>query len=391
MATVWAQDSIALSLAGSIGSSLAKGAVGAIGSFAFGQMMSAFGFDMSGQAAMNAKLDEILGKLNALQTSVDRMQNFLATELTQMQYDAAYASVAPLIARNQTLNDKYSYLLKTSPSNAFATKVEIGLLLVDPDYQAGLHTWHNAMVGANGHTSLIAALSRAVFNKQPIFNQQQASLIQQYWDYFDAHQALTVSYLMDHLNNTKRHDDALNLLSTWYDNRTAQLALVRGGTRAVDVFPKASGKTVVTQQTPMNALPKSSLYSKSTGYVWFTNPLGPLPGRLFAWDQLQNLVHNVNGLVQPLAPSPAAWSMVGDDTMKNLAADCGVSQKGMQAFIDAGFELDNARTRVLSTCTYVHADPIDVADCSSYGTNDDDKMYAFVARPLAPGEKFFYA
>src|SRR5947208_458324 len=61
-------------IAGFIGKGLASGVVGAIGNMAFGKIMGAMGVDISGQAAMSGKLDEILAKLDRLQDSVNSMQ-----------------------------------------------------------------------------------------------------------------------------------------------------------------------------------------------------------------------------------------------------------------------------------------------------------------------------
>ena len=56
--SAYAEGSVALSLAGSVGESLAKGALGSVGGLAFGDIMSAAGFDLSGRAEINAKLDQ---------------------------------------------------------------------------------------------------------------------------------------------------------------------------------------------------------------------------------------------------------------------------------------------------------------------------------------------
>jgi hypothetical protein len=357
-------------------------------------MMSAIGLDTSGQAEMNAKLDEILSKLDTLQAGVDKIQSFLGTELTQMQYDAAFARVEPLIVRNKHLNEKFRYLLSASSGAVGPTKVDILLAIADPNYQSGLATWNDALMGTNGLTSLIVALSRAVFNKQQIFNQKQATLVQQYWDYIDAHQALTVSYIVDYLNATKRHDETTTLISTWYSNRAAQIALLRGVTRDVDVFPTIDGKTVSDVRTPLNALPKSTLYSRSTGFMWFTQPLGPAPGNILSWASYSNLLGSVDSLVQTVVPSRTGWGIPhgdGGDIMKKLAQDCGVDRGGVQAFIDSGFELDGPGVRIVSTCNYVQADPVDVADCGAYGSDANAKVYFLAARELTSDDKLFYA
>jgi hypothetical protein len=387
----WGQETGgATSLAATIAGSLAKGALGSVGSFAFGQMMSAIGFDMSGQAEMNAKLDQILGKLDALQSSVDHLHDYLSSELTQMQYDQAYAQVQPLISQNKHLNEKFKYLLTASKENVKKTKIEIAFAIENTTYQSGIETWHDVLTGANGQTSLIRAGSRAVFNKQSIFNRRQAQIIQQYWEYFDAQQALTVSYLVDLLNATNRRDEAGTLISQWYTNRDAQLAKIRGCVAPVDLFPKIRGTAVVEQRTALNALPQGTLYSKATSLMWCTESFGPMPGKLIPWSSWSKLNGNFDSLVQKFVPGRSGWGIPNSDTTKNLLIECGFEQAGVNALIAQGFAMNNANVRVLAGCTYVHADPLDVADCSSWGSNESGQLFILAARRLQSDDQFFY-
>lgn len=130
--------------------------------------------------------------------------------------------------------------MTASKENVQKTKIDIAMAINDPNNQSGLETWHDVLTGANGQTSLIRASSRAVFKKQSIFNQRQVQIVQEYWEYFDAQQALTVSYLIDFLNATERHDETRTLISRWYRNRDAQLAEIRGCAAPIDVFPKTA-------------------------------------------------------------------------------------------------------------------------------------------------------
>lgn len=386
-----AESGGAASLAANIGGSLAKGALGSVSSFAFGQMMSAVGVDMSGQAEMNAKLDQMLEKLDALQGSVDRLRDYLGSELTQMQYDAAYAQVQPLISRNKYLNEKFKYLLTARKENIQRTKNDISNAINDPNYQSGIETWHDVLTGLNGQTSLIRASSRAVFNKQSIFNQKQAQIVQEYWEYFDAQQALTVSYLIDSLNATDRRDEARMLISRWYRNRDAQLVGVRGCAAPVDVFPKITGTTVVEHRTPLKSLPARTLYSKATELMWCTQPFGPMPGRLIALSNWQNVIRSVDPTVRQFVPSRSGWSIFGEDTIRKLLIECGFERDGVKALIAQGFTMADVNVRVLASCAAVHAEPIDVADCSSFGTDPNGKVFVLTARRLDQRDQFFYA
>jgi hypothetical protein len=156
-----AQDLDTSELASFIGKGLASGVLGSIGTMAFGKIMGAMGVDLSGQGEMLKKLDQILAKLDTLQNSVNAMQNYLQAELSQMQYNQAYNAVAKLVATNLTIFRMLKSLLKVdanaNPAQVRDLKAKIQALVQDSDYQTGPQIWHDALVGANGQTSLLRA------------------------------------------------------------------------------------------------------------------------------------------------------------------------------------------------------------------------------------------
>jgi hypothetical protein len=89
------------------------------------------------------------------------MQNYLQAELSQMQYNQAYNAVAKLVATNLTIFRMLKSLLKVdanaNPAQVRDLKAKIQALVQDSDYQTGPQIWHDALVGANGQTSLLRA------------------------------------------------------------------------------------------------------------------------------------------------------------------------------------------------------------------------------------------
>jgi hypothetical protein len=63
-----------------------------------------------------------------------------------------------------------------------------------------------------------------------------SNAVQSHWDYFDAQQALTVTFHTEFLRASDRSDEVKPLLIEWQDRRTAQLGLLRGTLREVDYF-----------------------------------------------------------------------------------------------------------------------------------------------------------
>src|ERR1700761_2576859 len=91
------------SIAVTIGTSLAEGALSDGASFGLGQVLSLMGVDVSGLGEVNAKLDEIIDRLKQLQASIDDLKNYLQNTLSQMSYDLAVQPLKPLITTNDTL------------------------------------------------------------------------------------------------------------------------------------------------------------------------------------------------------------------------------------------------------------------------------------------------
>ena len=263
------ESSLAKSLATSIGSSLAKGAVGAVGAYALGQILSVAGFDMSGQAAMMGKLNEIIDRLKVLQQSVDQLRATLLKTLSKLSYDVAVGQVQPLIDLNGTLTDSYAALLRAAPGEVDGARADI-LALTDATLLKGPRTWHNALVGGSGQTGLIEAWGRDVFNAHAKWYAADAArAMQTQWNYLDAQQAMTVNFLVEHLNATHQRAKAIETLRQWHRNRGEQAAKLRGMVDAVLPYATigADGQ-IVTGGFGVRHLPPYVAISVPTNIMW---------------------------------------------------------------------------------------------------------------------------
>lgn len=258
-------------LAAEIGGSLAKSAAGAAGSWAFGQIMSAAGADTTGQAAIMAKLDQINQKLDVLQSTVEQLGRDLRKSLSQLTYDLAASQVQDLIVLNTSLKVRMRQLASSSLQTAEAAKRDVRAYLTG-SLQLGMETWHAALCGLNGKTGMIEAWNRDVYaGCGGLFGWEQAVAIQQNWDYLDAQQAMTVSYFVEHLNDSGQRDLVRPTLAQWESNRAEQLVRLRGVARVWDEWPKPSGGTTLRA---LSFLPKDVLISPGTNRMWHLE-IGP--------------------------------------------------------------------------------------------------------------------
>jgi TAT (twin-arginine translocation) pathway signal sequence len=408
-----AQDLDTSELASFIGKGLASGVLGSIGSMAFGKIMGAMGLDLTGQAEMLKKLDQILAKLDKLQNSVNAMQSYLQAELSQMQYDQSYSAVGKLVATNLTIFRMLQSLLKVdakkNPAQVRDLKAKIQALVQGSDYQTGPQLWHDALVGANGQTSLLRAWGAAVFNQQglSIFDASQAAKIQARWDCFDAQQAMTVWCVVEGYNSGRvpQPDLANATLDAWWENRKAQLRVLRGGVKTTDTFAEVlNGKSVLVT-TKLNCLPPDTLYSKATGKLWMLTPYGPVNtaddyGPFFtaymAWLKSKA---NKTGLGDG-AVNYNYWEAASDDDIVKLGLECGGSLgpgHNLDVFSDAlqqhGFLIpDTANFKVAGGCkSDNYADHRTICDIfierDSWDKQGAGPAYVLFNHPFYPGQE----
>jgi hypothetical protein len=414
-----AQDLSSSGIATFIGKGLASGVVGAIGGMAFGKIMAAMGVDVTGQAAMAAKLDEILAKLDQLQDSVKSMQSFLDSELSEIKYDASYSTVSKLIHTNATIIDFMQTLLKVDakahPVQAFDLKNKIEALVRQPDYQIGPKTWHDALVGGNGQTSLLRAWGSVIFNQEGVhfFDSSQAAKIQARWECFDAQQAMTVWCLVEGYNGAvvPQPELAMSTLEEWWANRKVQLGVLRGCVNSVDTFEEVVNGKSVPVTTKMNCLPPDTLYSKATQKLWMLTPYGPVntagnAGELMAgYVKWTSSSANKTGIIGGRGVNPITlWETASDDDIVKLGLECGGSlgpghdrDTFAYALQQHGFRIsDPAHFKVAGMCRYRGSLDDSRSLCNvfvegdSWDPNGSGPAYFLSNRAIFPGDKFFY-
>jgi hypothetical protein len=252
------------SLAASIAETVAKGALNQLAGQGMNDVLSFAGFDLNGNGAISTKLDEILSKLDEISNQLRNIQASIVDLMQKMQkgqsqidYDTNVKPVQRLIDKNDSLLAAYRTLAQVSGDEADQERATIAKLQ-DSDFLQALETWNDALCGVSSQTSLIASWnSRVRYHYAPLFGQDSAKDIQDWWDLFDAHQALSVNFLIHYYYATNEPTQARTTFATWLENRTRQLALLRGGTRQQDTGYKFDPKTCQLSRSTvqLSALP----------------------------------------------------------------------------------------------------------------------------------------
>ena len=223
------------SIAVTIGSSLAEGALSDGASFGLGQVLSLMGVDVSGLGEVNAKLDEIIDRLKKLQASIDDLSKYLHNALSQLSYDLAIQPLDPLIAANDTLKQRFKDLLALTDQKQIDQMKKLITDIIHNDLLEALATWNNCLMGGANQTSVIKAWGTAVYTHyNPVFGPAAAQSIQAQWDFVDAQQALSVMYLVEYYNEQGLPESAYNTINEWQQNRKAQLSLLCATTQTMD-------------------------------------------------------------------------------------------------------------------------------------------------------------
>jgi hypothetical protein len=300
---------------------------------------------------------------------------------------------------------------KDHPVQVFDLKNKINALVRTTEYQNGLATWNNALIGGNGQTSLLGAWGSVVFNQDPhFFNTAQAAKIQDRWDSFDAQQAITVWCLVEGYNGglVRQPELAIKTLREWWKNRNVQLGVLRGSTASVDTFDEVDGNRTVTVTTKMNFMPPDTLYSKATQKLWMLTPYGPA--------RTDDSYGNVNAAFRKWVDSSAnktgigargardtAWQVATDDDLVKLAIECGGSMgpgNDRDTFASAlqqhGFHIPGpAGFKVAGQCRWPGSFDFRAlcnvfVEGDSWDPNGRGPAYFLANRPIFPNDKFFY-
>ncbi len=331
-----AEAGLGMTIAQKIGGSLVDNSLGYFEQLGLGSMMSFLGVGDSSDEELSEiinTLSEIQEELHTLQHSVDDLRTDMDKELALVDYDVLIGPVQGLIDANKQLTTDFVVLLGAQRGQVNSVKKDIRTLM-DADFLKGLNTWNSWLTGSSGQTSLLAAWSQAVCrNSGNFFNWGAAERIQKQWEFFDAQQALTVAYLVEHYNTNGDTDMVTSTLAAWQANRTAQLALLRGTTSQLDRFPVvgADGKRSAVETPLANALPPDTMVSIKTSLMWYLyvsprvqmGPSGATDLARYYWPAMTpwcNKAANATG--------KTGWNAPSSDEFTQLAKECGGSAGG---------------------------------------------------------------
>ena len=343
------------SIAVTIGSKLAEGILSDGIGFGFDQLLSFAGAGTSDLKEVMAKLDEIIGMLGVLQASVDQIKK----QLDQVIYNNAVAPLLQMISQNGHLQGRFKDLLSmTNQDEINETKKEIrDSIYINFAVGASVELWNNCLIGLAGNTSVIHALGKLIYNQNSsVFGPGAAKAIQTQWDYFDAHQAFTVMFLVDYYHDRAEPDSARSAINTWQQHRKAQLLSLHANTKAYDsVYTLTKGSdgkdTQQVESVSLACLPSAMI--KAGNWLWLQNLVNNLPmiwwsGPLNAMFQATTNGDLSSGLPVPAhflgdaVTDPDSWRIPQlaklEDLFSNIKAQIGQSQDHFQsALADAGF------------------------------------------------------
>lgn len=355
MASVWE------GAAETLGGQLADAAAGPIGAFAFGQFLSAVGLGDDPQADMEAMLGQILQAINALQQSINQLKSDMDAAISQVQYDVVAAPIETLIDTNQTLLGMFNDLASASTPAAAQTQRASIMAQMDHSIVSAPATWNNALTGVAGATGVIEAWNQVVHTHYPYFGPAAAVAIAQHWAFIDAQQAQSVMYCVEWMNNQGDRAGALRTLTTWRDNRVAQLALLRGMPYSMDSFtytdvdPATGTASVATINTAVKMLPANVMITSVSGgpMMYYLTLMGPIQhGDAYdlsdfntAYQPFVDAVASATGLAGQSVQTDAGnqWNVPYQGTLVEFLNDCGGNVGGggadyfASALSDRGF------------------------------------------------------
>jgi hypothetical protein len=422
------------SLSGAIAGSLAKGAASAGGSYVLGKILLSAGIDLSGQAELNAKLDQILQQLTQIENEITALQTDMDEQLTDLKYNLVYAPIKTLIALNKSLDFYYTPLVKsTSPDEIKSLRKEIRALLSSQNSLVqAMKTWHGAMCGSNG---VIVAWGKAVYARNPLFGPRASMAIQKHWRYLDAQQAMTMNYLVEHLNDDPELARQVpRAMEDWRSSRLEQLNLLRGMVDTTDIHYSIDLQTqrASSYLTLLKILPTGVLIDRDTQIMWGLNVRAPVRQDVF-WlnrgkDDSSGQVMWVNNnairtsgcnlATNYATKTPAEysffynipcsnWRIPASDELLKLMTKCGgqVGGSGADRFQTAmqskGFNFPSGQVRLWTSSTGINygdcpngrCDPNPHYQVLVEGDNwwnpaskADDTAMVVYCRNLAPGE-----
>ena len=134
--------------------------------------------------------------------------------------------------------------------------------------------------GANPTGGLIIRWNRVVTAERlDVFDETEAQRIQTHWDWYDGMQSQTLLYIMDY---KRSKPDKYSSASMTFEidslrlERLAQMAVLRGQVRLIDIYPRQTKDGDVTNDSTHNDhyLPPDTVIDRTTGAtMWMRKPI----------------------------------------------------------------------------------------------------------------------
>jgi hypothetical protein len=248
-----------------VGSNLAAGIVGAVGSMAFNQLLLAYGVDADGSIALaniQSQLTSISQQITAIASQISNLEQTFNVQLSDSVYQDRNNHIVELTAANSDLLDKMATLTAyrtdtTIPATLLQAKQEEFNQQVQLKLLGKLVSWHTWIYGDSPQGPGLTTLhSKAVSAANPLFGQPQSDMIQKRWDYLDAQVAVTLSILVSYTNGQiaagkATASDRNKLVQQWLVNRAMELTQLRGNTLAADTMDMSyNGRPAVSVTLP---------------------------------------------------------------------------------------------------------------------------------------------
>jgi hypothetical protein len=195
----------------------------------------------------------------------------------------------------------------------------------------GPQTWHSALTGDAGQTSLIAAISRTARDScGGLYGPQAAAQMQAQWEYLDAQQALTMAWYVNYLNDSGQSEFVMKTLRGYAGRRLEQTKLLRGvKDRDVEVLTEA-GDTLVPTRTPLSCLPAGTTVQTDNRFVWWLDVGEMLPEEYQSDKVTLDIVQRtgLGALAGPRNVAYSNWQLSSKDEFAALVKLCGGSIGG---------------------------------------------------------------
>lgn len=279
-----------------MGEQLAGALVGQLAGMGLGEVLGALGLGEPSNAEVMAAIEQLAAEIRALSFAIQDLSVQMQAGFANTQYLTKAGQLDELIAKNESLSQSLQDLLAmtavgqkpdTDPNGQVAKRIaDVRSQLVAVD-ALGLAYWHNALMGTGASPGLIELFSKSVAANNPNFyGAREAGLVEAWWQYMDAQQALTLNLLCEY--RKLAGGDPKPLLQRWRDNRVAQLQKLRGcvsTTDSLDLSAAGLGKT----DTQLYALPPGVVRQQGTDLMWGTIDF-PLQDATGILDRTKRLV-----------------------------------------------------------------------------------------------------